>query len=227
MRRKYTVFEAPVNRSQLEIWPLPSSIPSVKTIMIAGLGNPGPEYGETRHNVGFMALDAIAHSFKVRRFNHNRLAQWAAVDLALCDEPEPVRIVLVKPQTFMNSSGVAIAPMMKERNILLENLIVIHDEMDLPVGTVRVSFNATAAGHNGVRSIVDNCGGKGFVRVRVGIEKPRSKDAVIDFVLSRFSRSEWPTIIDVIATSPTVVRTIICDGLMAAQEMFNHKVAKD
>src|SRR5450756_2485414 len=113
MRRKYTVFEAPVNRSQLEIWPLPSSIPSVKTIMIAGLGNPGPEYGETRHNVGFMALDAIAHSFKVRRFNHNRLAQWAAVDLALCDEPEPVRIVLVKPQTFMNSSGVAIAPMMK------------------------------------------------------------------------------------------------------------------
>ena len=227
MRKKYTVFETPVNCSQLEIWPLPSSIPSVKTIMIAGLGNPGAEYGETRHNVGFMALDAIAHSFKVRRFNHNRLAQWAAVDLTLCDEPEPVRILLVKPQTFMNSSGVAIAPMMKERNILLENLIVIHDEMDLPVGTVRVSFNATAAGHNGVRSIADNCGGKGFVRVRVGIEKPRSKDGVIDFVLSRFSRSEWPTIIDVIATSPTVVRTIICDGLMAAQEMFNHKVAKD
>lgn len=227
MRRKYTVFEAPVNRSQLEMWPLPSSIASVKTIMIAGLGNPGPEYDETRHNVGFMALDAIAHSFKVRRFNHNRLAHWAAVDLALCDELEPVRIFLVKPQTFMNNSGVAIAPMMKERNILLENLIVIHDEMDLPVGTVRVSFNATAAGHNGVRSIADNCGGKGFVRVRVGIEKPRSKDGAIDFVLSRFSRSEWPTIIDVIAKSPTVVRTIVCDGLMAAQEMFNRKVAKD
>jgi PTH1 family peptidyl-tRNA hydrolase len=227
MRRKYTVFEAPVNRSQLEIGPLPSNIPSVKAIMIAGLGNPGPEYGETRHNVGFMALDAIAHSFKVHRFNHNRLADWAAVDLVLCEGPEPVRIVLVKPRTFMNSSGVAIAPMMKERNILLENLIVIHDEMDLPVGTVRVSFNATAAGHNGVRSIVDNCGGKGFVRVRLGIEKPHSKDGVIDFVLSRFSRSEWPTIIDVIAKSPTVVRTIVCDGLMAAQEMFNRKVAKD
>jgi PTH1 family peptidyl-tRNA hydrolase len=195
--------------------------------MIAGLGNPGPEYGETRHNVGFMALDAIAHSFKVHRFNHNRLADWAAVDLVLCDGLEPMRIVLVKPQTFMNSSGVAIASMMKERSILLENLIVIHDEMDLPVGTVRVSFDVTAAGHNGVRSIVDNCGGKGFVRVRLGIEKPHSKDGVIDFVLSRFSRSEWPTIIDVIAKSPTVVRTIVCDGLMAAQEMFNRKVAKD
>src|SRR5450756_1958359 len=164
MRRKYTVFEAPVNRSQLEMWPLPSSIASVKTIMIAGLGNPGPEYDETRHNVGFMALDAIAHSFKVRRFNHNRLAHWAAVDLALCDELEPVRIVLVKPQTFMNNSGVAIAPMMKERNILLENLIVIHDEMDLPVGAVRVSFNATAAGHNGADRLPttvvgrDSCG---------------------------------------------------------------------
>jgi PTH1 family peptidyl-tRNA hydrolase len=227
MRRKYTVFEAPVNRSQLEIWPLPSSIPSVKTIMIAGLGNAGPEYDETRHNVGFMALDAIAHSFKVHRFNHNRLAHWAAIDVALCHGPELFRIVLVKPQTFMNSSGVAIAPMMKERNILLENLIVIHDEMDLPVGAVRVSFNATAAGHKGVRSIADNCGGKGFVRVRVGIEKPHSKDGVIDFVLSRFSRSEWPTIIDVIAKSPAVVRTIVCDGLMAAQAMFNRKAAKD
>jgi PTH1 family peptidyl-tRNA hydrolase len=227
MRRKYTVFGAPVNRSQLEIGPLPSSIPSVKTIMIAGLGNPGAEYDGTRHNVGFMALDAIAHSFKVRKFNHNRLAHWAAIDLALCDDPEPVRIVLVKPQTFMNNSGVAIAPMVKERNILLENLIVIHDEMDLPIGAVRVSFNATAAGHNGVRSIADNCGGKGFVRVRIGIEKPRSKDGVIDFVLSRFSRSEWPTIIDVIAKSPLIVRTIVCDGLMAAQEMFNRKVAKD
>jgi PTH1 family peptidyl-tRNA hydrolase len=227
MRRKYTVFEAPVNRSQLEIGPLPSSIPCVKTILIVGLGNPGSEYDETRHNVGFMALDAIAHSFKVRKFNHNRLAYWAAVDLVLCQGPDPVRIVLVKPRTFMNSSGVAIAPMMKERNILLENLIVIHDEIDLPVGAVRVSFNATAAGHKGVRSIADNCGGKRFVRVRVGIDKPRNTDGVIDYVLSRFSRSEQASIIDVIAKSPTVVRTIVCDGLMAAQDMFNRKVAKD
>jgi PTH1 family peptidyl-tRNA hydrolase len=226
MRRKYTVFEALVNCSQLEIGPLPSSIPCVKTILIAGLGNPGSEYDETRHNVGFMALDAIAHSFKVRRFNHNRLAYWAAVDLVLCQGPDLVRIVLVKPRTFMNSSGVAIAPMMKERNILLENLIVIHDEMDLPVGAVRVSFNATTAGHKGVRSIADNCGGKGFVRVRIGIDKPRSTD-VIDYVLSRFSRSEQASVIDVIAKLPTVVRTIVCDGLMAAQEMFNRKVAKD
>lgn len=221
------MFEAPVNRSQLEIGALPSSIQSVKTIMIAGLGNPGPEYDETRHNVGFMALDAIAHSFKVRRFSHNRLAHWAAIDLTFCEGPEPIRIVLVKPQTFMNSSGVAIAPMMKERNILLENLIVIHDEMDLPVGAIRVSFNATAAGHKGVRSIADNCGGKGFVRVRIGIDKPRSVEGVIDYVLSRFSRSEQAGIIDVIAKSPTVVRTIVCDGLMAAQDLFNRKVAED
>lgn len=227
MRRKYTVFGAPVNRSQLEIRLLPSSIPSVKTILIAGLGNPGSEYDETRHNVGFMALDAIAHSFKVRRFNHNRLAHWAAADLALCDGPEPVRLVLVKPQTFMNASGVAIAPMMKERNILLENLIVIHDEMDLPIGAIRISFNATAAGHKGVRSIAENCGGKGFVRVRLGIGKPDSADGVIDHVLSRFSRSEQSSVIDAIAKTPTVIRTIICNGLMAAQDMYNRKVAKD
>ncbi|HWQ21622.1 MAG TPA: aminoacyl-tRNA hydrolase [Clostridia bacterium] len=199
----------------------------MKTILIAGLGNPGSEYDETRHNVGFMALDAIAHSFKVRRFNHNRLAHWAAADLALCDGPEPVRLVLVKPQTFMNASGVAIAPMMKERNILLENLIVIHDEMDLPIGAIRISFNATAAGHKGVRSIAENCGGKGFVRVRLGIGKPDSADGVIDHVLSRFSRSEQSSVIDAIAKTPTVIRTIICNGLMAAQDMYNRKVAKD
>jgi PTH1 family peptidyl-tRNA hydrolase len=198
----------------------------VKTILIAGLGNPGPEYAETRHNVGFMALDAIAHSFKVRRFNHNRLAEWAAVDMALCGQAEPDRIVLVKPLTFMNNSGVALARIMKERNILLENVIVFHDEMDLPVGSIRVSFNATAAGHRGVQSIADNCGGKGFVRVRIGIDKPRDPDGVIDFVLSRFSRTEWGNIIDAVGKSPTIVRTVVCEGLMAAQDMFNHKVAK-
>ncbi|MHB8071328.1 MAG: aminoacyl-tRNA hydrolase [Candidatus Cryosericum sp.] len=198
----------------------------MKTILIAGLGNPGAEYDETRHNVGFMALDAIAHSFKVRRFNHNRLSDWAAVDMALCGQEDPDRVVLVKPQTFMNNSGVALAQIMKDRNIPLENVIVFHDEMDLPVGSVRVSFNATAAGHRGVRSIADNCGGKGFVRVRIGIDKPRDPDGVIDFVLSRFSRTEWGSIVDAVAKAPTVVRTIVCDGLMAAQDVFNRKVAK-
>ncbi len=225
MRRKYTVFKVRVNRSELEISSLLSSIPSVKTILIAGLGNPGAEYDETRHNVGFMALDAIAHSFKVRRFNHNRLSDWAAVDMQLCDQTEPDRIILVKPQTFMNNSGVAVAQMMKDRNILLENVIVFHDEMDLPVGSVRVSFNATAAGHRGVRSIVDNCGGKGFIRVRIGIDKPGNPDGVIDFVLSRFSKTERDSIVDAVARAPTVVRTIVCDGLMTAQDMFNRKVA--
>ncbi|MCX6084982.1 MAG: aminoacyl-tRNA hydrolase [Caldiserica bacterium] len=199
----------------------------MKTIMIAGLGNPGSEYEETRHNVGFMTLDAIAHSFKVRRFNHNRLSHWAAVDLVLCEAPEPVRVVLVKPQTFMNSSGVAVAPMMKERNIILENLIVIHDEMDLPAGNVRISFGASAAGHNGVRSIAENCGGKGFVRIRIGIGKSGSKDADIGFVLSRFSRFERGDIIDVIAKTTAIARMVVCDGVMAAQAVYNHKVAPD
>lgn len=226
MRRKYTVFEVGVNRSELEMSSLPSSIPSVKTILIAGLGNPGAEYDETRHNVGFMALDAIAHSLKARHFNHNRLADWAVVDLALCGQEDPDRLVLVKPQTFMNNSGVALAQIMKDRSIPLENVIVFHDEMDLPVGSIRVSFNATAAGHRGVRSIADNCGGKGFTRVRIGIDKPRDPDAVIDFVLSHFSKTEWNDIVDAIAKAPTVVRMVVCDGLMAAQDAFNRRVQK-
>lgn len=227
MRRKYTAFGAPVNCSELEIGALPSTMPCVKTYMIAGLGNPGAEYDGTRHNVGFMAVDAIAHSFKIRRFNHNRLADWAAADLSLCDEPDLVRVVLVKPRTFMNNSGVALAPMLKERSIPLQNLIVIHDEMDLPVGNVRISFNASAAGHNGVRSIIDNCQDKGFVRVRIGIAKPRSKAGTIDFVLARFSRSEEEAIIAILARTTDIARTIICNGLVAAQSMFNQRAAKD
>lgn len=195
--------------------------------MIAGLGNPGPEYDETRHNVGFMAVNAIGHSFKVRRFNHNRLADWAAVELPLCGEPEPLKVLLVKPRTFMNSSGIAIAAMVQEHRIPLEHLIVIHDEMDLPVGTVRISFNASAAGHNGIRSIIESCQSKAFIRVRIGIEKPRSKAGTIDFVLSRFSRSEEDAILGVIAKATAIVESIMCEGIMAAQSMFNQRTARD
>lgn len=196
----------------------------MKTIMIAGLGNPGPEYDGTRHNVGFMALDAIAHSLKAQRFHHNRLAEWTVVDVDLCGQAEPDRILLVKPQTFMNNSGVAIDTMMREHVVALRDIIVIHDEMDLPVGYLRVSFNSTAAGHKGVRSIVEQCGGKGFVRVRIGIDKPGDPDAVVDFVLSRFSKTEWDTVVEVVAKAPMAVRTIVCDGVMAAQDLFNRKV---
>lgn len=192
--------------------------------MIAGLGNPGPEYDGTRHNVGFMALDAIAHSLKARRFCHNRLAEWTVVDVDLCGRAEPTRILLVKPQTFMNNSGVAIGTMMREHAVALRDIIIIHDEMDLPVGYLRVSFNATAAGHKGVRSIAEQCGGKGFVRVRIGIDKPGDPDAVVDFVLSRFSKPEWDAVVDIIAKTPMAVRTIVCDGIMAAQDLFNRKV---
>lgn len=227
MRRKYTFFNAHVNHSELEIQSLLSSIPSVKTVVIAGLGNPGTEYEETRHNVGFMAIDALAHSFKIRKFNHVRLSDWAAQEIVLCDAAEPVKIILVKPQTFMNSSGLAIAPLLKEHGVSLKDLIVIHDEMDLPVGYARVSFNASSAGHRGVGSIVDACGGKGFARIRVGIDKPQRPDGVIDYVLSGFSKTEWASFIEVIARVPAIVRTIICEGVMIAQDRFNRKVVQD
>lgn len=224
MLKKYRAFRCDVNGSQLEIKLLLSTIPCVKTIMVAGLGNPGPEYENTRHNVGFMAADAIAHSFRMRRFHHNRLADWSATDVALCVGQEPVKIILVKPQTFMNNSGVAVAALLAQHQVPAQNLIVVHDEMDLPVGSLRVSFNASAAGHKGVLSITEHLGSKGFVRVRIGIGKPDEPSGVIDHVLSGFSRSELPVVIDAIARTPTAVRMVVCDGVMAAQDMFNRKV---
>ena len=224
MLKKYRAFPRDVNGSQLEIMLLLSTIPCVKTIMVAGLGNPGPEYENTRHNVGFMAADAIAHSFRMRRFNHNRLADWSVSEVALCDGQEPVKIVLVKPQTFMNNSGVAVAAFVSQHQVLLENLIIVHDEMDLPVGSLRVSFNASSAGHKGVLSIAEHLGSKGFVRLRLGIGKPDEPSEVIDHVLSRFSRSELPVMIDTIAKTPAAVRMVVCDGVMAAQDTFNRRV---
>ncbi len=174
-----------------------------------------------------MAVDALAHSFKMRRFTCDRLASWATAEVTLRDGVEPVKIVLVKPQTFMNNSGLAIAPILKQEQAALQDLIVIHDEMDLPVGYVRVSFNASSAGHRGVRSITDACGGKGFVRVRIGIDKPDHPDDVIDYVLSTFSKPEWAALMDILAKVPEIIRTVVCEGVMAAQSEFNRKVSQN
>jgi PTH1 family peptidyl-tRNA hydrolase len=220
---KYTWFGPDVNSSRLEMRRLLSSIASVKTKIIAGLGNPGSEYEETRHNVGYMAIDVLAHSFRIRKFHRERLMHWAEADVVLCTDGEPVKVVLVRPQTFMNTSGIAVGRLLAKYSAPLEDLIVIHDEMDLPVGLLRVSFDASSAGHRGVHSIAATCGGNGFTRVRIGIQKPSERGDVIDYVLSKFNRSELKDVQEALFKTPDVVRSIICDGVMTAQSLFNRK----
>lgn len=163
-----------------------------KLILIVGLGNPGDEYSITRHNVGFMAIDSLAP----------KDASWKKEKNALTTriEENGQKIILAKPQTFMNNSGESVGPLMAFYKIPLENLIVIHDDMDLQLGTLREKTGGSSAGHNGIKSI-DAAIGPDYKRIRIGIGHPRdfdSKMEPVDWVLGKFDKEQLKQIKSVI-----------------------------
>ena len=151
--------------------------------LLVGLGNPGKEYAATRHNIGFMAIDEIADSygFKSATAKFHGLLQTGQI--------VGNKVVTLKPTTFMNRSGVAVSEAAKFYKIPLQNIIVIHDEIDLDLGRIRVKSGGGAGGHNGLRDI-DSRIGKDYKRVRVGVGHPGDKDRVSSYVLSKFAKSE-------------------------------------
>ena len=163
-----------------------------KPVLIVGLGNPGDEYSLTRHNVGFMAIDALAPTDSVWKKEKNALTTRTEID--------GIRVILAKPQTFMNNSGSAVAPLMAFYKIPLENLIVIHDDMDLKVGTKREKIGGSSAGHNGIKSIDASCGAE-YRRIRIGVGHPRDFNSPInpsDWVLGKFDDEQLKQIKSVI-----------------------------
>jgi PTH1 family peptidyl-tRNA hydrolase len=142
-----------------------------KPMLIVGLGNPGAEYLLTRHNVGFMAVDVMAGDNAIWKKEKNALTARVEID--------GVRAILAKPQTFMNNSGSAVLALMTFYKIPLENLVVIHDDMDIPVGNCREKIGGGSAGHNGIKSIDANVG-REYKRIRIGIGHPRDYDLKID-----------------------------------------------
>ena len=134
--------------------------------LIAGLGNPGAEYANTKHNVGFMLIDALAE--------HLNASAWK-VDFSSSVAEARIggeKIFLVKPLTYMNNSGEAIGPMLSYYKLSSEDLIVVHDDMDIPVGTVRIRKKGSSGGHNGIKSILSHVDSEAFARVRIGIGRP-------------------------------------------------------
>lgn len=151
-----------------------------KPVLVVGLGNPGSEYVNTRHNVGFMTVDSLVPGDATWKKEKNALTTRVDVD--------GVRLIFAKPQTFMNNSGDSVGPLMAFYKIPLENIVVIHDDMDLKVGTVREKVGGSSAGHNGIKSI-DNAIGKDYRRIRIGIGHPRDfgmKTDPADWVLGKF-----------------------------------------
>ena len=163
-----------------------------KPVLIVGLGNPGKEYELTRHNVGFMAIDMIAP----------RDADWKKEKNALTTRVDlnGHKAILAKPQTFMNNSGESVAPLMNFYKIPIENLIVIHDDMDLKIGTYREKTGGSSAGHNGIKSIDANVGNE-YRRIRIGIGHPRDFNNPMnpsDWVLGKFDEEQLAQIKSVI-----------------------------
>lgn len=159
--------------------------------VLVGLGNPGPQYLLNRHNVGFMAIDAIAHAYSAGIFRQKD--QLLQQELSL----EGQRLMLLKPLSFMNRSGHAVAPFTKFYKIPNEHVFVFHDDLDLPFGKIKVKRGGGHGGHNGLKSL-DACMGPDYWRVRIGIGHPGHKDLVSDYVLGNFKKSEQDEVVDLL-----------------------------
>ena len=154
--------------------------------MIVGLGNIGTRYDETRHNTGFMVVDQLARDYHLGAFTHLK-QEAVAVSGVINGE----KVMLVKPTTFMNDSGRAVGPLVDYYDIDLDDLVIVNDDLDMPVGKVRLKTHGASGGHNGLKSIISALGTKNFYRVKVGIDHPRH-GTVVSHVLGKFSKEERP-----------------------------------
>ncbi len=186
--------------------------------LIVGLGNPGLAYRHNRHNVGFMVADALANKLEIPLKRVKFKAQIGNGKL------EDIPIIIAKPLTFMNNSGEAVAPLVRYFKVPLERLLVIHDDMDLPLGTLRMRPSGGSAGHNGMISIFDKLGTNAIPRLRVGIGRPPGRMDPADYVLQDFSRSEEELLSMVIAQAYEAVLAFITTGLEKAMNTYNGEV---
>lgn len=187
--------------------------------MIVGLGNPGSQYANNRHNVGFMLVDALAREVGADGFKSKFSAEWCKARAKGED------VALLKPQTFMNLSGQSVQPAAAFLKVEPGAILVVHDELDLPFGEVRLKVGGGHAGHNGLRSIIQSLGTPEFVRLRIGIGRPPPgfAGAVADFVLANFSTDERAILGDVLSRAGASVLDVLARGVTPAMNSLNTK----
>jgi len=188
--------------------------------IIVGLGNPGAEYAGSRHNVGFMFLDALAKATSAE--------PWREKDNAALTEvrTETEKILLVKPLTYMNNSGEAVWPLSDWYKLPAENVAVVHDDMDLPVGTVRIRPQGSAGGHNGIKSIIASLGTEKFARFKIGIAHPSEERSTVNHVLSPFTAEEKEKIEAAVAYLLPAALCWAKDGVDMAMNRYNPRRGK-
>lgn len=189
------------------------------TYLVVGLGNPGPTYEITRHNVGYWAVadlaDRYGSSFSL---NSRQKAEIATVTLP---GPTPIKLVLARPTTFMNLSGVAVKAIASFHKIAPDHIIAIHDELDLDPTRLRVKFGGGDNGHNGLKSMRQHLGTGDFYRVRVGIGRPPSRQPASDYVLAKLKPKDFDHMLVDAAVAGDAVESLVREGLVATQNKFN------
>jgi len=183
--------------------------------LIVGLGNPGARYEKTRHNLGFMLVDRLAREFQtqVKREECRSLIGRAEI--------ENNRVELVKPQTFMNLSGEAVSCLLKKETRSTEKLIVISDDLALPIGTIRLRAKGSAGGHNGLKSMIQCLRTEEFIRLRIGIQPEHPLRDTKDFVLENFPKTDYETLEKVLEQSAKAIRAVLSDGIEKAMAIWN------
>jgi PTH1 family peptidyl-tRNA hydrolase len=185
--------------------------------LVAGLGNPGEEYALTPHNLGFLAVDRLAeqHGIRVTRRDSKALVGVGEIDGR--------EVMLAKPQTFMNLSGTSLAPLMEKHGIELGQLVVVYDELDLPWRALRIKPKGSAAGHNGMKSMIQSLKTNEIVRVRLGIYPDHPIRDGAEFVLAPIKRSQMKELDEFVGLAADAVRSIIAEGVEKAMTRFNRR----
>ncbi len=183
--------------------------------LLVGLGNPGREYRDTRHNIGFMLLDRLAVKLDAR---FSRLQSKALVASAVYAGR---KILLAKPQTYMNLSGQAVQGLVRFYKLPLANLMVVHDDLDLPLGVIRIRPDGGSAGQKGMASIIERLGTDEFARLRLGIGRPPGRMDAADYVLQEFSDEEMKAVSETLNRAVDAALTFIADGLDRAMNLYN------
>ncbi len=190
-------------------------------IVIAGLGNPGKEYDKTKHNVGFWVIDQLAKEYNidVTKFKHKALIGDGVI--------AGKKVLLVKPQTYMNLSGESIREVLKFYKIPIEQFYVIYDDTSLPLSSVRIREKGSAGGHNGIKNIIAHLNTDAFIRIKVGIgEKPNGWD-LADYVLAKFSKDDEPLILSGVEKASHAIEILLTKGIVEAMNQTNQKLKKE
>jgi PTH1 family peptidyl-tRNA hydrolase len=192
--------------------------------LLVGLGNPGSQYAATRHNIGFMVLDRIAELFPVRRLRSDKVVHLGQTSI------DRHQILLIKPQTYMNLSGIAVQEVMQRYHEPPASVVVIYDDLDLNVGQLRIRRRGGHGGHKGVQSVMDHLETQAFIRLRMGIGRPdpatfpqqmSMRERVVEYVLQPFCQEEQPVMAEAITRAVEAIKLIVTDQLETAMNRYN------